>query len=215
MALKDIINKVKKEIKVVQGEDTKDKLFTNENTFPDEATAIREFERAKQKLFDVNLWSDLEGITSTFQLYDQQGQRTTAQKPEEGYYFKIILPASPIENWVRITDIREIENMAEFVVHPSEEPVSNKEGEKGEIKHFFIKEASSTFRVERKGTKLIGSEIGKNEGINNQGEEAGDRAALNTMISEGGWAGFQDLQWGNLTRYFVHLTEAESDSERS
>lgn len=208
MAIKDIFNKVKKEVKVVQGEDSKDKLFTNENTFPDEATAIQEFERAKQKLFDVNQWSEIEGITSTFQLYDQQGRRTTAQKPEEGYYFKIVLPASPIENWVRITGIRETENVAEFVVHPSEQPVTSDDNTE-EIKHFFSKEASSTFRVERKGTTLIASEIGKNESINNQGEEAGDRAILNTMISEGGWAGFQDLQWNNLTRYLIHLTESQ------
>lgn len=208
MGLKDIINKVIKEVKVVQGDETKDKVYTNENSFPDEATAIREFERSKKKLFDINLWTNLSGINSTFQLFDNRGRRTTASKPEVGYYIRIILPASTIENWVQISKVTDTENMAEFIVHPSEKPQELTE-EEDQVKHFFIKEASSTFRVERQGTKLIGYEIGKNEGINNQGEEAGDRAILNTLIAEGGWAGIQALQWDKMTRYYVHLEEAE------
>ncbi|MCC9167452.1 hypothetical protein [Pontibacter harenae] len=212
MGLKDIINKAKKEIKVLQGEETKDKLFTNENTYPDEATAKKEFERAKRKLFNIDGWSDLEGISSTFMLYDNRGRRTTALEPEVGYYFKIILPASDIENWVKIADITVQDDMAQFVVHPSEKP-KELGGDEEVIEHFFMKEASSTFKVERQGNKLIGYEIGKHEGINNQDEEAGDRAMLNTVVSEGGWAGFQDIQWDNLTRYLVHLDEAKKDND--
>lgn len=208
MGIKDIVNKVVKEVKVVQGEETKDKLYTNENNYPDEATAIREFERAKKKLFDVNLWTNLEGFNSTFQLFDARGRRTTATMPEVGHYISIILPATTIENWVQVSAVNVQENMAEFVVHPSEKPSELTEGEEG-VQHFFIKEASSTFRIERMGTKLIGSEIGKNEGINNQGGEAGDRAILNTLIAEGGWAGVQGLQWDKLTSYLVHLEEAK------
>ncbi len=208
MGIKDIVNKVVKEVQVVVGEETKDKLYTNENNYPDEATAIREFERAKKKLFDVNLWTNLEGINSTFQLFDERGRRTTAPQPEVGYYVRIILPATTIENWVQVSAVTVQENMAEFIVHPSEKPSELTE-EEGEVQHFFVKEASSTFRVERQGTKLIGSEIGKNEGINNKGEEAGNRAILNTLIAEGGWAGVQSLQWDKLTSYLVHLEEAK------
>ncbi|GAB3529737.1 hypothetical protein GCM10027443_09460 [Pontibacter brevis] len=209
MGIKDMLGKVAKELKVAQGEDTKDKLYTNEKEFPDEATAIQEFERAKQKLFDVNLWSNLPGLNSEFLLYDQRGRRTTARKPEIGYYIEIILPASNIDNWVKVTDIREEPNLAEFTVHPSEKPQEMGNGEKV-VEHFFIKEASSTFRVARAGNVLHGYEIGKNEGINNHGEEAGDRALLNTLVAEGGWAGVQALQWDKLTRYLVHLDEAET-----
>lgn len=193
---------------MLQGEATKDKLYQQEYTYPDEATAQQEFEEAKRKLFDINLWSKLEGINSTFLLYDQRGRRTTAKMPEVGYYFKIILPVSKIENWVRITEINIQDNMAEFVVHPSEKPTERADHEHV-IEHFFIKEASSTFRVERKGSTLIGSEIGKNEGINNKGEEAGDRALLNTLTAEGGWAGVQELQWDKLVSYFVHPDETQ------
>jgi len=208
MGLKDMFENLKKEVKVVQGEETKDKVYSNHNEFADEASAIQEFERAKQKLFDVNRWSKMAGFNSEFHLYDRRGRRSMAQKPEIGYYIEIILPASTIENWVQVTEIQEEGNMAEFVVHPSEKPQDTGQGEK-EIKHFFIKEASSTFRVVREGNSLHAYEIGKNEGINNKGEEAGNRALLNTMVAEGGWAGVQALQWDNLTRYLVHLEETK------
>lgn len=206
MGLKDMFENLKKEVKVVQGEETKDKVYSNHKEFADEATAIKEFERSKQKLFDVNMWTKMASFNSDFRLYDSRGHRTTARKPEIGYYIEIILPASTIENWVKVTDIREEENMAEFVVHPSEKPEQRGQEDK-EIKHFFIKEASSAFRVVREGTTISAYEIGKNEGINNHGEEAGDRALLNTLVAEGGWAGIQALQWDNLTRYLVHLDE--------
>ncbi|AKD05692.1 hypothetical protein PKOR_12780 [Pontibacter korlensis] len=210
MSIKDIFNKVKKEAKVLQGEDTKDKLFQNENTYPTEQEAIAAFERSKEKLFNVNSWTKLSGVNSTFELYDDHGRRTTALTPKIGYYMKIILPASTIENWVKISGLREEENLAEFVVHPSEKPKELGHGD-AEVEHFFIKEASSTFRVTREGNTIHGYEIGKDEGINNQGKEAGDRAVLNTFVAEGGWALFQELQWDKLTRYLVHLEEAAEE----
>jgi len=213
MELKKIVDKVKEEVKVLKGEETKDKTYTNKNEYPDAPTARRHFELAKQKLFDVNGWNNLTGLTSTFTLYDQFGNKSDSKKPEIGYFIGIVLPATTIDNWVEVTDIREEEIFAEFVVHPSKKPEKLTEGEQEEtIKHFFIKEASSTFRVELQGNTLVGSEIGKNEGINNQGEEAGDRSVLNTLVAEGGWAQVQKIQWDKLTAYLVHLQDNNETS---
>ncbi len=206
MALKNIINKIKEEVKVIKGDATKDKVYSNANTFTDEVTAKREFERAKAKLFDVNNWTKLSGINSTFELYDRRGLKSNANKVEIGYYIKIILPASTMDNWVQITDMQDSDTLAEFIVHPSEKPQELAENQE-EVKHFFIKEASSTFRVTLEGTTLTGYEIGKDEGINNQDEEAGNSALLNTLVAEGGWALFQEMPWDKLTKYLVHLEE--------
>ncbi|MBX0332288.1 hypothetical protein K3G39_03475 [Pontibacter sp. HSC-14F20] len=210
MGIKKIIDKVKEEVKVLKGEEAKDKVYQNEQDYPDVASAQAAFEESKKKLFNVNLWSNLEGINSTFELHDDRGRKTTAVIPEMGYFVKITLPASNVTNWVNISSIRIEDNLAEFMVHPSEKP--NPPTNKEEVtEHFFTKEASSTFRVELQGTRLIGSEIGKNEYINNQGEESGDRSVLNTLIAEGGWAGFQGLQWDKLTSYLVHQEEAKAE----
>lgn len=208
MGLKDIINKVKQEADVLKGDAAKDKLYGNDNTYPNTAAARDAFEQAKEKLFDVNRWSDLPGINSTFVLYDATGNQINKAVDAPGYYIKIKLPGPTPENWVQVTDMRTEENLAEFTVHPSENPQPTSEA--GNVtEHFFTKEASSTFRVELNGNTLAAYEIGKNEAINNQGEEAGNRAVANTLIAEGGWAGFQGLQWNKLTAYLVHKGEAQ------
>lgn len=209
MGLKDITDKIQKEIDVLKGEDTKDKLYAQENTYPDEATAAQAYERARHKLFTVNSWSDLPGINSTFEVYEQNGTLAAPGKLAIDQYIKIVLPGPVPENWVQITDIREGENEAEFTVHPSPAPHPLTDNP-AEVKHFFIKEARSTFRVERRGITLKAFEIGKNEGINNQGTEAGDRAVVNTLLAEGGWAGFQAIQWDKLTSYLVHKEETKT-----
>ncbi|WP_181308945.1 hypothetical protein [Rufibacter sp. XAAS-G3-1] len=212
MAVTDFLNKIKKEWEVLKGEESKDKFFYNENTYPDETTARREFTRTKQKLFDVNSWSNLTGVNSTFQLYDKHGNKSAASKIQVGDFMQIILPATPIENWVTAIEVVEEEDAAQFVVRPCPKPQAQKDAADGdEVKHFFTDDATSTFRVLREGTTIMGMEIGRDEKPNNTGEQAGDRPILNTLISEGGWAGFQALQWNKITRYYVHLEEVPED----
>jgi hypothetical protein len=208
MGLKDIIDKLQTEWATLKGDETKDKLFQNEQTYSDDAAAKAAFERAKAKLFDINKWSYLEGINSTFQLFDAAGNKSNRSTLQVGDYMLIVLPVTNIENWVIVTDVTEEADFAQFIVKPSPPPAP-KTDHPEVVKHFFSSEASSTFLVYLDGLTLHGYEIGKDESINNQGDEAGDRAVLNTMISEGGWAGFQDLQWNKITRYFVHLEEAK------
>jgi hypothetical protein len=198
----DLLSKLKHEWEVLKGEAGKDKTFCSEQEYPNEAAARTAFLEGKERLFKVNNWSDLPGINSTFRLYTPQGQ-PTEQIPVPGCYIKIILPGVPVENWVEIAEVQETETVAQFTVHPCPNPQNEAE----ETQHFFSKEASSTFRIEQNGFVLRGYQIGKNEVINNQTEQAGDRAVLNTLIAEGGWAGFQDIQWLKLTDYLAGKKE--------
>jgi hypothetical protein len=202
MGLKNIIKKAADELKVLTGDKSKDKEYSNERAFPDVMTAEKAFTDSKRKLFDINGWSDMEGINSKFLLYDQHGKPTSGE-PQPGYFIKIELAGPPVENWVEITELRNEPELAEFIVHPSVKPSERSDAD-AEIKHFFVKESSSTFRVVREDNILRAFEIGRDEMINNQGDESGDRSLLNTLIAEGGWAGFQKIQWDKLTRYLVH-----------
>ncbi len=199
---------LKKEKKIIEGKDSKNKTYSSENTYSDEQQAKEAFNRSIKKLFNVNRWSRLPGISSTFQLYNRGGEGKDTVMVQVGDYIKIDLPGPFPENWVVVTDIKEEENLAEFTASPSSDP-TDKGKEQEEIDHFFIDEATSTFRVKRVGNTLYGYEIGKDEGINNQEKEAGERKLINTLIAEGGWAGFQKFQWKKLTDYFVHHTETE------
>ena len=202
MGLKDFIDGVKKELEVLAGDKPKNKEYSNEHIYENDEQAKQALEESKRRLFDINGWSDMEGINSTFTLFDSNG-RPASGKPETGFYIRIELPGPKIENWVQITEMRNEADMAEFVVHPSEKP-EEKTDPHAEVKHFFAKEASSTFRVLRKDNVIQAFEIGRNEYINNQGDESGDRPVLNTLIAEGGWAGFQKIQWDKLTKYLVN-----------
>ncbi|MDT0691635.1 hypothetical protein RM549_17720 [Salegentibacter sp. F188] len=210
MGIKKWIRKIKGEKEVIEGEATKDRTYSSENRFVNRSKAAKEYDRSVEKLFNVNLWSKLPGVSSTFQLYNIWGEEKKSGKPEVNDYIKILLPGPVPENWVIVTDIKEEENSAEFTVSPSEDPTEREKGQK-EIEHFFIDEATSTFRIERKDNIIHAYEIGKNEGINNQVAEAGKRKIINTIIAEGGWAGVQKFQWEKLTDYLVHKIEIEVD----
>ncbi|MEP2058084.1 MAG: hypothetical protein ABJJ05_09780 [Maribacter litoralis] len=191
-------------------EELKDKTYTSYIHMNDESLVNELFQAAKEKLYNVNLWSNLPGITSHFQMYTSAGDKKQSPKPEVNDYIKINLPGPFPENWVIVTEVTEEKDMAQFTVSPSESPVEKWEQDE-EIEHFFIKEATSTFQVERKDNSIYAHEIGKNEGINNEGDEAGNRKLINTILAKGGWAGFQQYQWKKLLDYFVNKTQITSE----
>ena len=209
MGLISIIKRIGKELNVLAGKEGKDKQYSNSQAYPDVNQAKAAFENSRKKLFAINTWSDMKGINSRFILYDESGKKATGE-PRTGYFIKIELPGPGTENWVQITGICNDPDLAEFTVHPSEKP-QDKADPNAEVKHFLTKEASSTFRVLRKDKRIEALEIGRNEVINNQGDESGNRTILNTLIAEGGWAGFQKIQWDKLTKFLVHSDEVKTN----
>ncbi len=184
----------------------KDKTYYSKNKFTSDELSRKHFKRSKEKLFDVNRWSNLPELSAGFQMYTEQGEKT--DKLRVNNFINIDLPALSLENWVFVTDIREEEGLAEFTVSPSNKPTPTEESNH-QIQHFFIDEATSTFRVTLKDNWIYAYEIGKNEAINNEGVSAGKRKLINTIIAEGAWAGFQKLQWKKLTDYLCHNIELD------
>ena len=209
MSLGDFIKNIKTEVKVIKGEETKDKLFKSQHDYPDRETALAAFQRSKSKLFNVNKWSDLPGISSGFKVYSAEGTPKASGMPVIGDFIYIDLPGPTPETWVKVIDLKDETEEAEFTVSPSHDP--REKGEKAqEVEHFFADEATSTFRVELIGTTIFAYEIGKEEGINNEGKKAGGRQIINTLIAIGGWIAIQEMQWRKLTDYLVNKIEAEA-----
>lgn len=200
--IKDIAGKVKEEADVLKGEKGKDRTYTSSRKFPDEEMARREFTRSKARLFDINAWSDIPGLANaSFTLHTSTGVPSDAKAPKVDDLIKIDLPGPVPFYWVQVIDVVEEMDMAEFRVKPTNDPA--KSGQSERTDHFFKSKARSTFRVERQGNEIRGMEIGTDETINNDKEEAGDKAVINTMVSETAWAFFQENQWKNLTDYLV------------
>ncbi|MEX0771680.1 MAG: hypothetical protein WD038_00855 [Balneolales bacterium] len=203
MGIRDFFKSMKEGGQALKGEPVKDKVFSSEHEYTDNKTAVTEFKRSKDKLFNVDKWSGMHGLTSTFELYGEHGNQLPDAKVKEDHFIRIVMPGPSPENWVRVIELRDHKDVAYFVVSPSEDPTDK---HNGKIEHFFVKEATSTFKVELKGKRIFAYEIGKNEGVN-LGEYAGKRDIINILLSSGGWAGFQRIQWNNLTNYLVHLNE--------
>lgn len=200
--IKEGINELIKEGEVVAGDRSKNTFFSSKKDFSLETEAREAFLAAKEKLFDVNGWTKIPALAnSTFHLYDGNGFPLASKRVKVGDYIKILLPGPLPENWVKVIDLKDAEEFAEFTVKPSHDPVTS--GDETVVEHFFHEGARSIFKVKKEGLTIIASEEGKNEAINNEGQEAGTRKVLNTMVSEGGWVGFQKYQWKNLTDFLV------------
>lgn len=203
MGIKDIIKGAKQATQLLAGEESKESEFVSTHTYSDEQEATQAFGSAKERLFAVEAWSDISALSSTFTLYDATGNRKKDPFPATGDYISIQLPGPLPENWVKVTTVHTHEKEAEFTVSPSPSPLEQKEAGQQPVEHFFTKQASSTFKVKQEGNTITAWEIGKNEVVNNQGEQAGDRSVINTLVAAGGWVGFQKIQWQLLTDYIV------------
>jgi hypothetical protein len=201
MKLTNALGQLRHEIKVLQGEEAKHKTYSSQQVLPDEAAAQQLFSQAVQRLFNVNSWSSISTFTSDFVLHDANGQSKPGGSVQLGDYIKVSLPGPVPENWVHVTSVVSAADLAEFTVHPCHEPG----GQSTETRHFFRAESSSTFRVERQGNCVMASEIGLEERINNEGDQAGEHALVNTAIAEMGWLFYQGIQWKALTDYLVGI----------
>jgi len=198
------MDEIRKEAQVLKGEESKDKIYSSVRDFDDEDSAKFEFSRSKERLFNVNAWSKIPGIAnSTFELFGEDGNPFTRYQVQKGDFIKIDLPGPLPFYWVKVNEVSEQNDAAQFTVQPTYDPTHD--DDKTVTDHFFQDQARSIFRVERKGKEITAMEIGVNEAINNQEAEAGSKGLINTIVSEGGWAGFQKYQWKNLTDYLVGL----------
>lgn len=198
--LKDILAKL-------SGRKGPDKLFASHRDYAHEAEAAAAFTEATGKLWQVNAWSRLPGISADFKLHDTAGRPVSGRTVQVGDYLLIVLPGPVPDNWVQVEALKNEEQLAEFRVRPSAAPGADATAE---TSHFFTDDATSTFRVERKGRRLMAFEIGLDEHINNRGPQAGDRAVENTVVAAAGWLGVQQLQWQKLTDYLTHQLELSS-----
>lgn len=161
--------------------------------------AKSQFEHARTRLLNVNNWSGLGWFTARFELYDPNLIHSSTLL-EQGSYIKISFPFLLPESWVKVTEFYTDDTKAYFVVYPVSDPFANPTKT---ISHFLKPESSSIFKVQLEGLKISGYEIGRNERINNQAEQAGNRKLINTIMAWGGWLVMQNYQWDKLTKYFV------------
>ena len=159
------------------------------------------YQQARKNLLNINRWRMLAGqLSADFCLTDPFG-KLVQRLPLQGDYIRIHLPASSNDkfDWVRIEAIEEQKlnentNSIMIRVRPSDPP-----REKEETEHFFSKEATSSFLVERTGGKVEASVKGRNELPNVEIHGLANKIR-NFFIGLGAMIGLNYPQWKALVK---------------
>jgi hypothetical protein len=175
----------------------------------DENDARKLFMIARNRLVNVNHWREYAGpLSATFRLTDANGHEVD-RTAENGDHLKIDLPApGPAGgggfDWVRIEAIEDRSNADgrdEYIairVRPTSDPQKKTDG----IAHFFTDEATSSFVLERNGSKVKAAVFGRNESPNTQTSNVIDKVR-NAVVGTTAIAGFASVQWKNLIKGFI------------
>lgn len=161
------------------------------------------FAEVKNRLQNVNQWKDYAGnLSATFQLVNDEGSEI--QRPaQKGDYFKIDIPGPGSTSgegydWVQI---EEVESKSSpdgesfgFRVRPTDNPQNNKQ----DVAHFYSKESTSSFVVERNGTRITASVHDRNTKPNTDADSTADKIR-DAVVGAAGALSFSKIQWQNLT----------------
>ena len=168
------------------------------------AEAMALFKLAKSRLLDINSWDELCGLASaTFELTDKAGNKISGP-PEIGNLIRIDLPGPGTisgegYDWVRIeamednSDPENDEESFAFRARPVKSPVSDDDAPS----HFYTDDATSSFIIVRRGTKIIASEQGRNEKPNTDTDKIVDKVR-NAVVATGAKNGLAYPQWKAL-----------------
>jgi hypothetical protein len=149
------------------------------------ATAKQVYLNAKERLLNVNEWKKMCGPHSAdFQLTDQNRQPVEG-KAAIGYLMRIDLPGPSGYDWVVIEAIEDKDSPTgnSSYITMRVRPTDNGE-------HFYEDSATSTFVVERIGTRITATVYGRNEVPNLRRNKL-----RNLLITIATVLGFQKPQW--------------------
>lgn len=181
-------------------------------TFGNEAMAKAAFDAQKTCLADVNRWSSLSGAeNASFALMGPDGQ-AVQRSAEVGDRIRIKLPGSPTFDWVQIETIEDAPDRFAITVRPTYDP-TQQPLDKSTTAHFFTREATNTFSVEKQGNEVRARVLGMHESANVGSGSGGLRnAARNRAAAEVAWGiqrpipgttttvnGLQQHQWNVFT----------------
>lgn len=170
-------------------------------------TATREealllYREAKARMLDINRWHR-HGSPAEFLLTDAAGN-PLQRPPQTGDLIRIDLPgpgtrAGKGYDWVAIEEFDEKTDTAAdtdffaFRVRPVAAPTSPH----GQPSHFYTDETTSTFLLQRVGTRVTACEKGRNEIPNTHTPYAIDNVR-NAAVAAGATLGLSILQWKAL-----------------
>ena len=173
-------------------------------TAASEEDAIYVFERARERVLDINNWTDhCRPMATSFQLMDDTGEPLQG-RATEGDFIQIDLPGQGSReergyDWVRIEKVEQYTTASPGSVFLMQTRPARNPQAKGSsrIVHFLEESATSSFIIERNGKKVTAIVLGRNEVPNVFGNGAAEKPR-NGADGFPGTIGFSKGQWKSL-----------------
>lgn len=184
-----------------------DKDITHEVELYSESAAAALYQAASKRLLDINNWRNYaKGMSADFQLCDKHGKAINGQA-QNNLFIRIDIPGPGSSegsgyDWVRIVELSVQKEETCIKVTTAENPFKRTSS----TAHFFHKDATSCFKVYRKGRYVKGIISGRHEAPNQKAENIGDNAR-NIIMGIIAIAGLADLQWKNLLKGLLNVEE--------
>ena len=167
-------------------------------TYKTEAEAEADFRLKKEKLMRPGGWNSKPiGLTyadaPAWSLHDSKGKEAmTNRRAEKGDLLKIEAPGMS-RFFVQVKDAKNEKDNVEFTVAPTRDPQAIAE----ETSHFFEKESTRTFSLQRDGKQVRFTTLGRNEKLNT-GNQSGYNSTMNAVQGLTIMGGGGDVYWDNF-----------------
>lgn len=173
-------------------------------TLDSEAEAIHFFKTVRERLLDVNRWSEISGNGLSHFFLTDSGGNLVNRKATGGDHIKIDIPGPGTKagggyDWVEIEEIKEQTLDGIEILSMRARPAPNPLKNEGDTAHFLTEEATSTFQVKRIDNTIYAEEHGRNEVPNTDTENTIDNIR-NTFVGWGAKIGFSYPQWKALVK---------------
>lgn len=185
-------------------EDKMSSIARAERTFSDESEAKIRFGELREKLFRVERWNADSGLSS-FELYGESGERSLREPARTGDFIKITLAGSGKSDWVKIINIDRANDEIILTVQPSYNPIEETT-DNSVTSHFFTRESTNNFCLQRTGAIINFYVIGLDEKPNTEDTNNIIEAARNLATANvGHYLGIQKGEWTTFCKNFLEI----------
>lgn len=186
------------------GEDKMSSTARAERRFSLEADAEKCFAALREKLFRIEKWNAHSGLTS-YELFDEAGNTAAGARAKIGDFIKITLAGSGKSDWVKIIEIDDASDEIIITVQPSHNPTEN-QPDTSVISHFFNRESTNNFCLQRSGETVNFCVVGLDEKTNTQNTNNILETARNAATANiGHYLGIQKSEWMLFCTNFLEI----------
>jgi hypothetical protein len=183
------------------------------HTYASEADARAAFATKAKTFADVGNWTALSGRENAkFDLFDESGKAVHGRAAAVRDFVRVQLPGQKQFDWVRVEDVSIGADRVGICVRPTFDPTKSPRTP-DVVAHFFTRETTNNFFLERSGTTLTARVEGRQESANVAEHSGGiANAVRNRAACEGAWGirrtipgthtevnGLQQHQWNRFT----------------